>query len=358
MKILQVIPNLQSGGAESFTVELTLELCRKGHDCEILTLFDDSNSKLRSKLGNYAKVSSLHKKLGFDFKSLIKLYQYVKTGNYEVVHAHVNAIPYILISCLLLRKVRFVATIHSDAKFEAGGAFSKWVRFLLFKTNLCTPVTISEESLLSFKKFYGINAPMIYNGLSDYSPELKESLRDNKDQTLFVHPASCQEVKNQRLLFKAFARLTKDYPNVKMIWVGSNSSNGSLFDELQNEMVEQIQYLGVVPNVRDYLVQADAMCLSSRLEGMPMTVIEAFSVGCPSICTPVGGMVNMIRHNVNGLLSVDLSVDGYYEVLLNFMKQTKVERDNMRMAALLSFSRYGIDACASEYLKVYSKYKK
>ena len=41
--------------------------------------------------------------------------------------------------------------------------------------------------------------------------------------------------------------------------------------------------------VRDYMIAADAMCLSSKMEGMPMTIIEAFSVGLPALCTPVGG---------------------------------------------------------------------
>lgn len=354
MKILQVIPNLKAGGAEHFTSELTLELCRMGHKCDVLTLFDDTEENdLKFILQKHTTVISLNKKRGFDIKCLFKLYNFVKNGNYEVVHAHVNAIPYLLMASLLIRKVRFIATIHSDARFEAGKSINKWIRVFLFKCHLCLPVTISNESFKSFEQFYNIKAPIIFNGISEYSSATKKTIRDNSEQTLFIHPASCQEVKNQRLLFRAFSKLVKDYPNVKMIWIGNNSTFSDLFKDLQNEMVEQIHYLGVVPNVRDYLCQADAMCLSSKIEGMPMTIIESFSVSCPSICTPVGGIKNMIKHNVNGILSKDLSVESYYEALMLFMKQTPDQRSEMRNEAKNSFFKYNISNCANEYLKIY-----
>ena len=40
MKILQVLSTLNMGGAESFAVELTNELIKQGHECDLLTLFD------------------------------------------------------------------------------------------------------------------------------------------------------------------------------------------------------------------------------------------------------------------------------------------------------------------------------
>lgn len=40
---------------------------------------------------------------------------------------------------------------------------------------------------------------MIYNGVSNYMGNGISSLRDNETQFLFIHPASCQPVKNQQL---------------------------------------------------------------------------------------------------------------------------------------------------------------
>lgn len=165
----------------------------------------------------------------------------------------------------------------------------------MFQHHKCIPVTISDESKVSFDEYYKMDASMVYNGVPQYYGKCMAPLVDNDDQLLFIHPASCQKVKNQELLIKAFAKLVKDYPNVKVLWLGSNETFKSLYDTLVPDMVLQFKYVGTVPNVRDYLAQADAMCLSSKMEGMPMTIIEAFSVGCPALCTPVGGILNMIE---------------------------------------------------------------
>lgn len=354
MKVLQVIPNLGSGGAENFVVELTNELIRQGYDCDVLTLFDvDLKNNLRKKLNSDAKISSIGKRIGLDLKCYFKLYRFIKKGNYDIVHAHVGAIPYLLLSTLLLRKIKFVATIHSEARREAGKSIGKWNRFIMFQHGFCTPVTISEESKSSFDKYYKMNAKMVNNGVSDYVASEDVEIRDNANQLIFIHPASCQKVKNQELLFKAFSKLSSDYPNVKLLWLGSNKNFHDLYDSLMKFFPNCAQYIGVVPNVRDYLAKADAMCLSSKMEGMPMTIIEAFSVGCPPLCTPAGGIVNMIRDGENGLLSDDLEVESYYKMLKSFCDLSKEDRERMKKNAKKSFANYSIEVCAKNYLQIY-----
>ena len=354
MRILQVLSTLVSGGAEHFTVELTNELIRKGYECDLVTLFDeDEGNDLLKELSPKCGYSSLHKKLGFDLGCYLRLYNFIKAGGYDVVHAHVGAIPYILLSTLLLKKVKFVATIHSEARREAGRNIKKWSRFYMFRYNKCTPVTISEESKSSFDDYYNIDAPMVYNGVSDYIGTGVSPLRDNEEQLLFIHPASCQPIKNQILLIKAFAKLVSEYPNSKMVWLGRNASYHTLYESLVPYMPKQFVYLGPVPNVRDYLAQADAMCLSSKMEGMPMTIIEAFSVGTPALCTPVGGMVNMIEENKNGMMSESLSVEDYYMMLKKFCNLSLQEKKRMRERAKESFVGYSIENTAIGYLSIY-----
>ena len=355
MKILQVLSTLLSGGAEHFAVELANELDNKGYKCDLVTLFDvDKNNNLLNQLHPKISHSSLKKKIGIDLMCYIRLYKYIKNGNYNVVHAHVGAIPYILLSTLLLPKVRFVATIHSEAKREASKSIMKWSRFYMFQHHKCIPVTISEESKLSFDKYYGMNAPIVYNGVSEYKGKGLSPLRDNENQVLFVHPASCQPVKNQELLIKAFAKLVEDYPNSKMLWMGSKNSYSDLFDNLKPFMVPQFEYIGTVPNVRDYLIQADAMCLSSKMEGMPMTIIEAFSVGTPALCTPVGGIINMISNGDNGMLSNSLSIEDYYLMLKQFCELTLEQKQQMRLKAKDSFMKYSIENTVKGYIEIYN----
>ena len=126
MRILQVLATLGTGGAEHCAVELTNELIRQGNECDVLTLFDVAQENdLVKQLNPQVKFYSLHKKLGLDLRCYARLYRFIKEGQYDVVHAHVGAIPYLLLSTLLLKSVKFIATIHSEARREAGKSINK-----------------------------------------------------------------------------------------------------------------------------------------------------------------------------------------------------------------------------------------
>ena len=345
---------MRPGGAEKFVYELSNQLnTLPDVECHVATLYPkESNTKF--KLDESIYIGDFEKKTGLDFRCLYRVYKSIKRNQYQVVHAHVNAILYILFAVILLPNVRFVATIHSDAYFEAPTKLDKLVRKILFKLLKVRPVTISEESNKSFVALYGLNAPIIYNGISAYSHQETNSHRECVDEKItFIHPASCQPIKNQQLLFKAFSQLALKYKNVELLWFGSNTTNQVLFQELSNFFTDNIRYCGCVEDMREYLASADAMCLSSLKEGMPMTIIEAFSVGCVPIVTPAGGCVNMINDGINGFVSSNFDVDNYYAVLEKFVLLSPSEKNEMKISCIESYNQYTIESCAERYQEIY-----
>lgn len=357
MNVLQLVPTLQSGGAERLVVELTNCLNdREKINCDIGVLYPMVSNQHFSHLLNNVNVFSLNKKEGFSIKLLFSLYRTIKKGRYDVVHAHLNAIPYLLISALLCRKVKFIATIHSDAFFEASGNLGRYIRRFLFSFGLVTPVTISEESQTSFRKCYGIDAVMVKNAISPYTlnSSLSHNLRKSDRDIIFIHPASCQPVKNQELLLKAFNIISQKYPDVYLYWFGNNETHPQLFNDLSKYLTENIVYAGCTSDVRYYLSQADGMCLSSALEGMPMVIIESFSVGCIPITTPVGGCVNMIENAINGFISQDMSLDAYVNAIESVINLSNIEKQSMKQAGIRTFSeKYSIQTCVDDYIKLY-----
>lgn len=356
MKILQVVPTLGNGGAEHFVCELSNELCRQGHNVEILTLYDvPIDNPLREGLDSRISIHSMNKKRGFEPHLFCSILKFIKTKSYDVVHGHVRAIPYLTIASFLCKETRFIATIHSEASFEAGTNINKWARKIMFNLNTCIPVTISDESERSFEDFYGKKTETIVNGVSQYSKKKMVTLRDNDKQTVFLHVASCQTVKNQQLLFAAFNKLLDCGCDAKIVWIGNTSIYQSLFESLKPLMRRNVTVLGEVENVRDYMVAADALCLSSKMEGMPMTIIEAFSVGRPVLCTPVGGCINMIENGVNGMISEDLTVESYYRMLETFITLNQDERCKLSSGSFNSFDNYSIENSAKLYLQIYGQ---
>ena len=359
MKILQLLPSLQNGGAEKFVCELANQLVKNQNiSCDIALMYDvDPNSPGFISMLKNVKFSSFGKKSGFSFTYLVALYQFIKRNKYDVVHAHLNTITYLLLSAFLLRRVKFVATIHSDARFEAPGIIDRLVRKLLFLTKKVQPVTISESSNESFKEYYSISAPIIYNGISSYVNNCDVPLvhKKSSNDLIFIHPASCQPVKNQKMLLEVFKMITEKHKNVFLYWYGSVSANTMLFSELSEYFSDNIKYCGCVEDIRIILKESDAMCLTSTIEGMPMVIIESFSVGCIPIVTPAGGCVDMIEDGQNGFISKSFELEDYYQLIKYFINLSELDRRKLSEGSMNAFQKYSIEHSAKSYLKLYSE---
>jgi glycosyltransferase involved in cell wall biosynthesis len=66
----------------------------------------------------------------------------------------------------------------------------------------------------------------------------------------------------------------------------------------------RVHLVGRVGNVADWYARADLYALSSRYEGLPMTLVEAMASGCPAVSYDCDtGPRDIIRHGYNGLLA-------------------------------------------------------
>lgn len=357
MKILQIIPLLGTGGAEKFTIELSNELARLGHEVVLVTLFDKNEiSTLESYVDTQnVRRLSLHKKPGLDLKCFIRILSLIRDERPNIVHAHVGAIKYMVLAASIYRNCKYVATIHSEAKREAGRGIEQWSRKYMFKLGLMLPVTISDESELSFKKYYGFSGNMIPNGCSSYNScglNLKK-YREDVDY-LFVHAGRLQKVKNQITMVKAFQRLLDEGFKIKLLIMG-RKEDPEVYKSLSPFFNEGIEYIGEQKDCRAFMNNADGFCLSSSMEGMPITIIEAFSVGCVPIVTPVGGCINMVKDGINGFIANGTQVDDYYMALKKYISLDAIEKNKIKQNAIETFNKmYSITMSANKYIELYN----
>jgi glycosyltransferase involved in cell wall biosynthesis len=68
------------------------------------------------------------------------------------------------------------------------------------------------------------------------------------------------------------------------------------------------------------LASGTVFILPSYAEGMPMALLEAMSWRLPVIATPVGGIPQVIEHDVNGLLVPPGDIDGLAANITRLMK--------------------------------------
>lgn len=73
-------------------------------------------------------------------------------------------------------------------------------------------------------------------------------------------------------------------------------------------LMNNVEFLGYQSNPLNYLVNSKVMIMTSRYEGLPMTVLESLALGVPVVSTPVDGLLDVIENDINGYLSNDDNV--------------------------------------------------
>lgn len=96
-----------------------------------------------------------------------------------------------------------------------------------------------------------------------------------------------------------------DLPDTGLVVVGDGPLRNDLIARAQELNVrERVRFVGMVPKaqVAAYLRACDVFVLNSSYEGLPHVLLEAMAAGLPVIATHVGGVPEVVDHQVNGLL--------------------------------------------------------
>lgn len=361
MKILEIIPQLSSGGAERFVVDLCNHLS-DSNDVTLLVYYNlDDYGFYFNELSKKVKVVSLNKKQGFSPSVFVKVFNIIRNIKPDVVHIHLSSILYVWPTSLFYRKSKYFMTIHSEADKEAEGKVGTCIRKFCFKNNLIAPVTISAQSLNSFIIFYRIKAKIIFNGRTvaphaDMSEDLLrefEEYRKTSSSRVIVNLASFTPLKRQPLIAKVARRLYAEGEDFSLLMIG-NTRNKEMLDEVMSIKSPNVFVLGERTNPVEYLQLADGFCLVSLYEGMPMSLIEALGVGAVPICTPVGGIVDVIKDGENGFLASDLSEESVYNAFKRFLHTSPEELQNIKDNVIKSYAQFTMSECASRYLELFN----
>ena len=307
------------------------------------------------------KVKKVHlgvEKSGFSIRNVLRIYNYLRKQEFDIIHFH-GLFYYFALSILLLHKrFKFIYTFHSDAYKESGPWDLRiiWIKRFFLKAKWMIPVTISPPSRDSFLSCYGLDSSLVLNGIPrptvDTGSNFINSLRISPDTKVFLHPGRICNAKNQVVLCKVFQRLILKGYDIMLLIAGSNVDQG-IFDELNTMFCDRIVYLGERNDVSQLLYESDGLCLPSIWEGLPMVLLESLSVGCVPICSPVGGIVSVIDSGRNGLLSKSSSEEDYYETMKTYLSLSDAQIAIMKKQCLDSFGPYDIVNTSANYIKYY-----
>ncbi|MCF6410125.1 glycosyltransferase [Pseudalkalibacillus salsuginis] len=165
----------------------------------------------------------------------------------------------------------------------------------------------------------------------------------NRDKQMHIVTCSYMvEVKRLDLLIEA---LTRTKRRVKWTHIG----NGPLWDKL-NELAEKLpsnvqwEFLGYLDGtqIRSYYQQTpvDLFMNVSASEGVPVSIMEAFSCGIPVIATDVGGTSELVNTRNGKLLDKDTSPEKIADAVEEFDAMTDQEYDSASKHAYEIWNEY------------------
>lgn len=357
MSIVHIISTLNVGGAENFVVQLANK--QSEHKPVKVILLRQTNAER-----NY--INALHKEIDLvelNWKKKYSLVQFFELMillnkiNPQVIHAHLhNPFYYVFGIAIFKRKSRYVHTIHSS--FKNWSKVLGIVNKLQFLSSNMLQVCLSNAIANDIRTHYPkLSTTVIPNGIKSYRPSRsKENIKafwkgfetGKNEGFKFLAIGNISDNKNYRLLALTFDELASKYPDIICVQVG-NPTDKTLAKELNEIGATNLFLAGPHEHAADFLLDTDALIISSIEEGMPIVALEALSMGVPIITTPAGGMVDVVNEN-HGLISTNFEVREFKKIILKFLAMNLGERKDMAKNARAAFeSNYEISITENRY---------
>jgi glycosyltransferase involved in cell wall biosynthesis len=169
-----------------------------------------------------------------------------------------------------------------------------------------------------------------------------------------VYVGRLEPVKNHALLLNAFRAALKAMPGLGL-WMVGDGSQREILKSLAAELgiASQVTFWGQQLDVTPFFSAADAFIMSSSSEGLPMSLLQAFSLGVPAIVTDVGGMAEVVRLAQAGLMVSATEPAGMTAAILR-LAANDAERAQFSMNAEHAFhSRFSLQTMVDAYMDLY-----
>ncbi|MEX0976282.1 MAG: glycosyltransferase family 4 protein [Woeseia sp.] len=131
-------------------------------------------------------------------------------------------------------------------------------------------------------------------GLTDFRPDLE-------GKTVIGHLGELDHShKGQRTIIEAARQFQESRPELHFMLLGTGKDETEF--RRAAEGLDNIEFVGFVDNVADYLARFDLFVFPSLHEGLGSSLLDALCFGLPIVATRVGGIPELVEHEVNGLL--------------------------------------------------------
>lgn len=295
MRILHIIPDLQTGGAEM----VVLTYLRKMKMTEDILLVSLSSNGHRLYENMIDKEGLPVKYLNQDIQDnsikgrlaqILQIRQVIKEFNPDVLHMHLAIVWVVSLAIIGLRIPAVFHTLHSDPSKTSYGKNRYIDRFCYRLFNIKKICLNKQMKEISDKIFKCTDSLVLPNGVDlvkyriDCRNEYRKMLAIKDDEFVLGHIGRFLKVKNHPLIIDTFIELKKNIANSKLILVG----DGPDYEKIKclckkKGIVDYVLFLGVRSDIPQILHTMDFFIFPSLYEGLGIVLIEAQAAGLPCI---------------------------------------------------------------------------
>lgn len=266
-------------------------------------------------------------KIGDIINSYKQIRKLTKEKHYRIVHCH-SPIGGVVarFACRKARKTgtKVIYTAHGFHFFK-GASLINWLIFYPIE-RLCSHftdvlITINQEDYSRAKTWHTCDVKYV-PGIGVHTEEfrkesvdrvaLRNELGIKESDFVFLSVGQLSVRKNHEVVIRALAKINN--PKVKYLLVGF----GELEDKLKLlakdlNIADRVIFSGYRGDVRKILHVVDAFAFPSLQEGLPVSLMEAMSVGLPIVCSAVRGNEDLVENGKGGYVYGCHDVDGFAE---------------------------------------------
>lgn len=128
------------------------------------------------------------------------------------------------------------------------------------------------------------------------------------------------------LLIKLMPKLIQKFCDLKLIIVGEGPDKNILEAAIKEYGIEKwVELTGRKTQIElfELIKAADLFLLNTVHEGLSHVLLEALALGTPVITTPVGGNVEILTNNVNGLLIPYNEEELWYQAMVELLRNVE-----------------------------------
>lgn len=360
---------------------LTFDMRIGGTEQVIMNLVTDPNSPdiehrilcIESPLGPFGQrllaqgmtIESWHRKPGFDRRLIKELRQYLRSNAIDILHCHqYTPWSYGTLAAIGLQ-TRVIFTEHGRFYPDS----SSWKRriinpVLAYFTDHITAISdATRHALTTFEFIPADRIQLIYNGIAPLTYATADHAQIAAYKVQYQLPDDClvmgtiarmDPIKNHELMIQVCARINHLGIDCRLIIVGDGEHRAQIEHTIQNENItDKVILTGYKPEPKCFFGLFDVFLLTSFSEGTSMTLLEAMSLGIPSVVTDVGGNPEVITDNFSGLVVPSDDLTACTDAVLRIFKAPAKQQQFADNALIAFKQRFHVTVMHQSFNQIY-----